>query len=62
MKYTEKTTSDEILEEFKKSIFRCLTDVDDMFTRMQGQNFTERDLAYKTRKIILSWFDKTGGL
>lgn len=60
MKFTDNTTSAEILQAYKDSVFECLNEVESMINRLP--ELQERSRAYKTRKIILKWFDKTGGL
>ena len=60
MKFTENTTSTEIMQAYKDSVFSCLSEIEAMFDRLP--DIQERDRAYKTRKIILRWFDRIGGL
>ncbi len=60
MKFTENTTSAEIMQAYKDSVFSCLDEIDSMINRLP--DLQERDRAYKTRKIILKWFDRIGGL
>jgi hypothetical protein len=60
MKFTENTTSLELMNAYRDSVFSCLQEIEDMVNRLP--DLQERDRAYKTRKIILRWFDRFGGL
>jgi len=62
MKYTEKTTSVEILEFFKDSVDNVLDDIGEMYDRFDNAKMDERLLAVKTRKKLINWFNHSGGL
>jgi len=62
MKFSEKTTSVEILVFFKDSVDNVLDDIGEMYERFDKVKIDERLLAVKTRKKLIEWFNHSGGL
>ena len=62
MRFTEHTTSLELLTEFKDSIFDLLDDIEVRYEQAKNKGADERLLATRTRKQILKWFYDNGGL
>jgi len=62
MKFSEKTTSVEVLEFFKDSVDNVLDDIGEMYERFDKVKIDERLLAVKTRKKLIEWFNRSGGL
>ena len=62
MKWSEKTTAEEILEFFNISVFELLESLGDMYDGWKDTGMESRLIAVKTRKKLFNWFEAKGGL
>ena len=62
MRFTEKTTSADLVSELKDSIFDLLDDIEVSFEQGKKGGADERLLAVRTRKKILKYFYDNGGM
>ena len=62
MRFTQQTTSLDLLTEFKESIFQLLDEIEERFEQGKKGGASQEILAVHTRKQILKWFYDNGGL
>ena len=62
MKWSENTTATEILEFFNISVMELLEELETMYDGYNHTNIAERMIAVKTRKKLMAWFERNGGL
>ena len=62
MKFTEHTTSMDVLKEFNDSVLGLLDEVEERYEQGKKGGMTDQLLAVHTRKQILKWFFNNGGL
>lgn len=62
MRFTLKTTSADLLAEFKESVFELLDEIEVKYEQGKKGGNDERHLAVRTRKQLLKWLYDNGGL
>ena len=62
MRFSEHTTSQELIHEFGESTMQLLDEVEERYEQGKKGGAAERVLATHTRKQILKWFFDNGGL
>ncbi len=62
MKFSDQTTAYEILSFYKNSVYDLLDELENMYDGYAHAKMPETMIAVKTRKKLLAWFDKRGGL
>ena len=62
MKFTEHTTSEEIVTAFKDSVLDLMDKVVDTYDKTQQSDGDERLQAVRTKKLINKWFYENGNL
>ncbi len=55
-------TSTEMLESFKVSVEKLLEDIDKKYDELGKQRESETTFAHHTRRMILKWFGRNGGI
>lgn len=62
MKFTEFTTSLDVLKEFNQSVLGLLDEVEERYEQGKKSGIPDYLLAIHTRKQLLKWFFNNGGL
>jgi len=62
MRFTEHTTTVELLAEFSDQVLQLVDKIEVGYKTGKDKGLDERDLAYKTRKKILRFFFENGGM
>ena len=62
MKFTEFTTSMDVLKEFNDSVLGLLDEIEERYEQGRKGGMTDQLLAVHTRKQLLKWFLNNGGL
>lgn len=62
MKFTETTTTVDVLREFNTSVLKLLDEVESRYDQGRKIGMPENLMAIHTRKQLLKWFMNNGGL
>ena len=62
MKFTEYTTSMDVIKAFNDSVLGLLDEIEERYEQGRKNGMTDQLLAVHTRKQFLQWFLNNGGL